>query len=87
LVFIARSERARLPAILAQLRDSRALLVSDIEDFAAQGGIIGMDKQGTRLHLSINLRNAEQAGLEIKARMLSLKNVRLLGRPVGGAPS
>ncbi len=75
IVFISRSEHARLPAVLAALAGHPALSVSDIDGFAAQGGMVGLATQGGRVSFQINPAAATRAGLEIGAQLLQLATV------------
>jgi len=75
IVFISRSERARLPAVLAGLAGHPVLSVSDMEGFAGQGGMVGLSTQGGRVSFQINPGAAARAGLEIGAQLLQLATV------------
>lgn len=76
LVFIPQSSRGELQKILARIRDKTILTVSNIPDFAAQGGMVefytGADH---RMHLNINNRAVKSAGLHIQDRMVKLAEV------------
>lgn len=51
---------------------SPVLTVSDADEFAESGGIIGLHKQGNVIRFRINLSSAQKAGLAINSRLLQL---------------
>jgi hypothetical protein len=73
-LFIGRGER-RLPEVLKRVRGSSALTVSDAEDFARQGGMVGFYAESGKIKLEINQDNARAAGLRISAKLLELARV------------
>lgn len=76
LAFICQSEKDRLTDIFQASRKGSALLVSDIEQFCPQGGMIGLVTENGRIKFDINQAAAEQRGLKISSKLLRL------GRPV-----
>jgi hypothetical protein len=79
-LFVGRSELAHLPRILQQIRGTGVLTVSDIEDFARKGGIVGFFNQGGRVRLEINAVLARQAGLKLSAKLLEISRIVGEGR-------
>jgi hypothetical protein len=75
ILFIAASERRRIPALLASAAALGLLTVGDTAEFAAQGGVIGLRLEGERIRLSVNLSAAEKAKLRISSRVLSLATI------------
>lgn len=75
MVFIAASERRRIPAILEGLKRADVLTVGETESFAQLGGVINFVLQGDRVHFEINLDAAERAGLRISSKLLSLAKI------------
>jgi hypothetical protein len=75
ILFIAASEHRRMPALLASIASSSLLTVGDTADFTAQGGIVGLQLDGQRIRLRVNLPAAEKAKLRISSRMLSLATI------------
>jgi hypothetical protein len=61
-----------LSDVAAKVAGTSVLTVSDIEHFSELGGMIGITRDGGRLHLAISRVNAERAGLKISAKLLSL---------------
>lgn len=58
-----------------QLADSAArpiLTVSDTREFVRNGGIIGLFIESNRLRFTINIANAQKAGLRISSNLLQL---------------
>jgi YfiR/HmsC-like len=75
ILFIAESERNRMPVLLASVTTDGLLTVGDTAEFAAQGGIIGLQLDGDRIRLRVNLIAAEKAKLRISSRLLSLATI------------
>jgi hypothetical protein len=75
ILFIATSERRRMPALLESAATRSVLTVGDTADFASQGGVIGLQLDGQRIRLSVNLAAAEKARLRISSRLLSLATI------------
>lgn len=69
-VFIAKSEQHRLGEILKNLGTRPILTVSDIPQFAEQGGMVGLVSSGGRTKLRINLEAAKAADLSISSKLL-----------------
>jgi YfiR/HmsC-like len=75
ILFVAASERGRLPAILHALTGASVLTVSDIDGFAESGGIIGLYDVDNKLQFSINAEQARAASLQINAQLLKLARI------------
>ena len=71
-VFISRSEEGRLADILRPLRGTPVLTVSDIPDFAARGGIIGLRLEDQKVRFDIDPNQAARAGLKLSSQLLKL---------------
>jgi hypothetical protein len=72
ILFIAASERKRLAQILESLRGANVLTVSELDKFCLQGGLINFILEENKVRFEINLDAAEQAGLKISSRLLTL---------------
>lgn len=70
ILFINRSETARLPEIVAALRGRSILTVSDADDAAKQGVIIQFVTENNRIRLRINASAARADGLTISSKLL-----------------
>jgi uncharacterized protein DUF4154 len=71
-LFISRSERGRLPALLSAVRDVPVLTVGDTQGFLEQGGIINFVREGSAVRFEINQEAAERAGLKISSKLMRL---------------
>jgi hypothetical protein len=72
MVFVGASERKQLPTILAALSHTPTLTVSDMDQFAEHGGVIGMVAAGQSVKFVINRAAATRARLRVSSRLLSL---------------
>ena len=75
ILFIATSERRRIPALLSSMATAGVLTVGDTPDFASQGGVIGLRLDGERIRLTVNLTAADKAKVRISSRVLSLATI------------
>lgn len=77
ILFISTSEESRLKAILIVLHDAPVLTVSDIQDFASEGGMIHFILEQDRVRFEVNLLAAERAHLALSSQLLKVaSNVR-----------
>lgn len=72
IIFIAKSERGNVSAILASLEGTNILTVGESEGFAKQGGVIGLVMEGDKVRSEINTSAARRAGLGIDLRLLKI---------------
>ena len=72
ILFVAGSEAPRLTFILRAVHGRPILSVSDIERFAARGGMVGMNTRSGRVRLEVNLAAARASGLGISSKLLRL---------------
>ncbi len=77
IVFVSKSEDARLGGILASLQGTSVLTVGETEQFAQNGGVINFTRQGDQVRFEINPSAAQRAQLEISSKLLKL--ARLVG--------
>ncbi|HEV7427607.1 MAG TPA: YfiR family protein [Thermoanaerobaculia bacterium] len=76
LVFISASERDNLPHILAALRGAPVLTVSDVDQFAEQGGMIGLViTEDNHIRFTINKGAIERPGLRASSQLLHLARI------------
>lgn len=80
ILFISRSETARLPAILAALRGRNILTVSDAENFTEQGGMIRFVTEQNKVRFRINLEPAKAANLTLSSKLLRPASVVTPGK-------
>lgn len=72
ILFVAESEGPRLTMLLGALGSAPILTVSDLEGFAANGGMIQLYLSSGKIRFEINRAAAEHAGLKVDARLLKL---------------
>jgi hypothetical protein len=72
IVFLAASEEERLASVLAPYCHAPVLTVSDIDNFAGRGGVIGLVMEDQVVRFAINRTAAEEAHLRISAQMFHL---------------
>ena len=70
ILFISRSERPRLEPIVQMLKGRNILTVSDLDEFATQGGVIGFVLTDNKIRLRVNLQAAKEAGLTLSSKLL-----------------
>lgn len=72
-VYVAPSEKSRLPKIVSTSKEIHALTVSDIDGFGESCGIIRMVRGADdRIGFEINVKAAEQSGLKLSSKLLNL---------------
>jgi hypothetical protein len=70
ILFIDRSEAAKLPEITAALRGRPILTVSDADDAANRGVIMQFITDDNRIRLRVNVSVARNGGLTISSKLL-----------------
>ncbi|PYP13281.1 MAG: hypothetical protein DMD56_01075 [Gemmatimonadetes bacterium] len=75
ILFISRPEGNRPEAILAGLRNSPILTVSDADGFAERGGMIRFVTDRNHIRLQINLDAAQAASLTISSKLLRVAEI------------
>jgi hypothetical protein len=75
IVFVARSQRDQLSAILGRTRGKPILTVSDTAGFGKQGVIINFTVDGASLKFEINQSAADANGLRLAPKLLALGQV------------
>ena len=71
-VFLGRAEQGRYKTVLGKLASLPILTVSDINDFAQAGGMIGLVEAERNIRFAINLTVARQAKLKLSSQLLKL---------------
>ena len=79
-LFISRSERGRLPAILSEVREAPVLTVADTKGFLDDGGVINFTLEGSKVRFEINQEAADRAGVKISSKLMRLAT-RVKGGP------
>lgn len=75
LLFISASEGQHAAQILAGLKDSSVLTVSDMDGFADAGGMVQIAIEAGRARFVVNLDAATQSRLRVSAKLLALARV------------
>jgi hypothetical protein len=71
-LFVSGSEKDRLAAVLARVKDAPVLTVGDTEGFLRAGGIINFILEGSKVRFLINQEAAERSGLRISSKLMRL---------------
>jgi hypothetical protein len=82
ILFIPRTEDARIAEIVAAVDASHTLTVSDVEGAAQRGVIIRLVTQGGRIRMRINVESAKAANLTINSNLL--RSAEIVGQVGGG---
>lgn len=69
-LFVSRSETKHLDKALASGKEMDALTVSDVDGFAARGGIIQLSTESGKIRLKINVLAAKASSLVISSKLL-----------------
>ncbi len=85
MLFISSSEKGRLEQILEQAAVLPILTVGDTAGYGGRGVIINFYLEEDTVHFEINQQAVGLSGLEVSSRLL--KNARLVGPGIEGAPS
>jgi hypothetical protein len=75
ILFISDSEQDHLKKILEKFRSQPILTVSDMNNFARQGGIIRFVTEERKTRLRINIEAARLANLTISSKLLRLAEI------------
>lgn len=71
-VFIGKSERHRFIPIIRLLGDLPVLTISDIDDFAEDGGSIGLSYRDGKIVFEVNLASVQRSKLHLPGQLLNL---------------
>jgi len=75
ILFISQSKQAYFTKILTYVKQYPILTVSDIDDFAIQGGMIQFYKHGKRIRFYINPDSLKKVGLHASANLLRIARI------------
>ena len=75
ILFISRSEKKNLAAILQKFGEAPMLLVGDMEEFAQRGGMINLALQNESVTLEINVDALNRAGIKVNSRLLNVARI------------
>ncbi len=74
-LFIGKSESARVAAALAALGEASVLTVGDADGFCAAGGVISFFLQGNNVRFEVNMAAAQRKGLKMSAQLLRVSKI------------
>jgi len=74
-LFVSASEQKRVTQILESLKGQSVLTVSEMERFAAIGGMINFTLQENKVRFEINVDVTERAGLKVSSKLLKLATI------------
>jgi len=80
ILFVSSFERMRLGAILGDLRTGHVLTVGETDGFIEEGGIVNLKLDGGKIQIQININAADEAGVRISSKLLSL--AQIIRKPV-----
>ena len=75
LLFVSDSKSAFVKKIINKFEHHSTLTISDIPQFAEQGGMVGFTRGSKKIGFKINLDRAKQAKLSIAAPLLQLATI------------
>ena len=75
ILFVGASESNELAKLLAGIKNTSVLTVSETEGFTRSGGIVNIAIRDNRLQFEINQTAAERAGLKISSKLLRVARV------------
>lgn len=75
IVYIHNSPPNVVSGILQKLNNESVLTISDSENFAYQGGVIGLIRTGSRIQFAISQSASKNASLSINAQLMRLAKV------------
>ena len=79
-LFIAQSERRRLPWIMNKLEHTTVFTVSEFDDFLARGGMLRMSMKDEKIRFHANTTTAREAGLKFSSQFLRVAD-QIVGEP------
>jgi hypothetical protein len=74
-IFVSKSEKDNLPAILKAVETWHTLTVGDMKSFAQSGGIINLVNIDNKIGFEINVGAAEKARLKVSSKLLKLSKI------------
>jgi hypothetical protein len=75
ILFLSRSEQARWPDLVKELRSAPTLTVADGPPLVQQGGMVNFILEAKRVRFEINRGAADHAGLRISSKLLALARI------------
>jgi hypothetical protein len=79
-LFISRSELAKLEGNLDSIRDIPVLTIAESDDFCKRGGMLSLEKENGKIVFDVNYRETQRSRLKPNSQLLKLAR-RIYGRP------
>lgn len=76
-LFVSGSENRNLKTILAQIKGTPVLTMSDISGFSNQGGMVEFKLEDGKIGIWVALSQVRVTGLSISSKLLSLANMNI----------
>jgi hypothetical protein len=74
-LYVGRSEKEQIVAVLKATTHLNTLTVADMKGFAQAGGVVNFITQENRISFEINVGAAEKAGLKVSSKLLKLARI------------
>ena len=75
IVFVSAKLPDKLPRVLEAAAGLDVVLVSDMDGFAAKGGMIGLAPEERKIVFEVNLERLKATGLNVSSKLLSLGRI------------
>jgi YfiR/HmsC-like len=75
ILFIARADRKRIPAVLAAITPWGILTVGETPEFVAEGGVVNFKLENGRVRFEISVDAARREKLRISSKLLNLAEI------------
>jgi hypothetical protein len=85
-LYLGRSEEARVDEVIARLRNSSVLTVGEFDRFAQRGGVLRLRLEHNMVRFEVNVDAAERARLQISSKILKLGTIVRDRKRGAGAP-
>jgi YfiR/HmsC-like len=72
LLYVSGVTLAQVEAIVAAVRGAPVLTISDVDDFARQGGIAQMFVENGKMRFDLNLEIAKHSRLQLSSKLIVL---------------
>ena len=74
IVFVSKSEKKNIAALLAVTRDTAIMTVADFSPFAEEGGVANLRIDGTKVKVDLNMSAANHANLKVSGKLQQVAN-------------
>lgn len=75
ILFLSSSEESHISHIIKALEKTNTLTVSDIDQFAEQGGMVAFTLEDQRVRFNVNMEAVERADLKMGSQILKLARI------------